>query len=109
MSLRATPSLRPLRVLCLVAPLLSLTACPDPGSGAPDPTNPTFSIGGTASGLGGETVELTLNAGAPLQVRADGAFVFPTKLDQGASYTVAVGTTPATLVCTLANATGTVG
>ncbi len=69
---------------------------------------PTFSIGGTISGLSG-TVVLENNAGNDLSTSANGTFAFSTKLTQGAAYNVTVKTNPTGQTCTVANPSGTVG
>ncbi len=75
-------------------------------------TTNTYSVGGTVSGLVGAGAVLSLNAEPlTLPVAANGAFTFPTALDSGSSYVVAVQTQPSapTQTCTVANATGAVG
>jgi hypothetical protein len=69
---------------------------------------PTFSVGGTISGLSG-TVVLENNAGNDLSTTANGTFAFSTPLVQGAAYNVTVKTNPAGQTCTVANPSGTVG
>jgi hypothetical protein len=71
--------------------------------------NPTFSIGGTISGLAASTtVVLRNNGGNDLSVGANGAFAFTTKLAGGANYAVTVFTQPAGQTCAVTNSTGTV-
>ncbi len=72
------------------------------------PPPPTFSIGGTISGLSG-TVVLENNAGNDLSTSANGTFAFSTKLTQGSAYNVTVKTNPTGQTCTVANPSGTVG
>src|SRR5215472_629139 len=69
---------------------------------------PTYSVGGTASGLSGSAV-LQDNGGDNLTVTANGTFTFATKLAAGAAYNVTVATSPAGQTCTVANGTGTIG
>ena len=72
--------------------------------------NPTFSIGGTVSGLSASTsVKLLDNGGNALTVSANGSFTFTTKLASGATYSVTVGTQPTGETCTVTNGSGTVG
>ena len=69
---------------------------------------PTYSIGGTVSGLSG-TVVLQDNGGDDLSVGASGAFTFGTGLAAGSAYSVTVKTNPAGQTCSVANGSGTVG
>ncbi|MDC8011930.1 hypothetical protein [Tahibacter soli] len=72
----------------------------------------TYSVGGTATGIAGSGLALSLNGGAALPVAAGAAtFTFPTNLASGTAYTVTVASQPTapSQTCTLTNATGTVG
>jgi hypothetical protein len=69
---------------------------------------PTYSVGGSVSGLSG-TVVLQDNGGDDLSVAANGAFTFATQLPTGAAYNVTVSTQPAGQACTVSNGSGTVG
>ena len=68
---------------------------------------PTFSVGGTVSGLSG-TVVLENNGGNDLSTNANGAFAFSTPLAQGAAYNVTVKTNPSGQTCSVTNPSGTV-
>jgi predicted SpoU family rRNA methylase len=71
--------------------------------------NPTFTIGGTVSGLStGASVTLLDNATDSLTVSTNGAFTFKTALATGAAYNVTVNTQPVGETCTVTGATGTV-
>jgi len=71
---------------------------------------PTFTVGGTLSGLSpGALVALLDNGTAQLNVTTNGAFTFRLGLPTGASYKVTVGTQPTGETCTVANGSGTVG
>ena len=72
------------------------------------PTTPTYSVGGSVSGLTG-TVVLQDNGGDDLSVSANGSFTFATKLASGAAYAVTVRTNPAGQTCTVSNGSGTIG
>src|ERR1700761_6191713 len=73
-------------------------------------TNPTYTVGGTASGLAsGSTVVLQNNGGNSLSATANGAFTFSTALAPGAAYSVTVSSNPPGQTCAVANGTGTVG
>jgi Putative esterase len=63
---------------------------------------PTYSIGGTVSGLSG-TVVLQDNNGDDLSVTANGAFTFNTPLVSGAPYNVKVKTNPSGQTCTVSS------
>ncbi len=71
----------------------------------------SFTIGGTVTGLVGAGLLLTNNAAESLPVTANGPFAFPTPVASGATYAVTVSTQPTdpSQICTVANATGTVG
>lgn len=69
----------------------------------------TFTLGGTASGLGaGKTAVLQNNGGDDLTVSANGGFTFATALAANAAYAATIRTQPTGQNCTLANASGTV-
>ncbi len=87
--------------------MLLLAAC---GGGASAPPA-TYTIGGTVSGLSGSGLVLQNHGGPGLAVSASGAFSFPTALDSGAAYSVAVATEPTapTQNCAVANGSGNVG
>ncbi len=71
--------------------------------------DPTYSVGGTITGLTATGLQLTLNGGAPLSVVANAtSFVFPTELLNGATYNVQVSAQPANAVCTASSNTGTI-
>ncbi len=70
-------------------------------------TIPTFSVGGTISGLdNGQTLMLYNNGGDPIS-SGNGSFTFPTELSAGSTYAVTL-TEPAEKTCTLSNASGTI-
>jgi len=76
-------------------------------SGGDVVSTPTYSVGGTVSGLTG-TVVLQDNGGDNLSVTANGSFTFATKLATGAAYAVTVLTQPTGQTCTVSGGTGTV-
>ncbi len=95
--------------------VLLLAACGGGGGrgsgGPPNPPAPTtFSVGGTVSGLNGNSLALRLNGGADLVVAANGNFTFPGRLASGTAYTVTVQTQPTApaQTCLLTNATGNI-
>jgi hypothetical protein len=68
---------------------------------------PTYTVGGTVSGLTGE---VTLRNGPEfLIVRANGPWAFATRVRSGTPYEVTVSSQPQGQVCSVANGTGTVG
>lgn len=72
--------------------------------------NPTYSIGGSVSGLTtGQSVTLLDNGGNSLTVTSNTSFTFTAKLASGAAYDVTVGTQPAGETCNVTNASGKVG
>ena len=77
-------------------------------SGGDVATTPTYSVGGTVSGLTG-TLVLQDNGGDNLSLTANGSFTFPTKLTSGAAYAVSVKTQPTGQTCAVSGGTGTVG
>jgi predicted SpoU family rRNA methylase len=71
--------------------------------------NPTFTIGGTVSGLStGASVTLLDNATDSLTVSTNGTFTFKTALATGAGYNVTIASQPSNETCTITNASGTV-
>ena len=86
---------------CVLAIALLLASCS---------RNPTYTLGGTVSGLTGTGTGLVLqnNGGNNLAVSANGAFTFLTALKKGSSYSVTVLTQPSGQSCTVANGTGSV-
>ena len=77
------------------------------GTGATGIAPPTFTVGGSVSGLSG-TVVLQDNGGDDLTVTTSGAFTFNTALATGATYNATVKTNPTGQTCTVTNGTGTI-
>jgi len=75
----------------------------------PAPPAPTYSLGGTVSGLTASGLKLA-NGSDTLSV-ASGATTFttPTQLASGTAYSVTVQTQPAGEMCTVSNGSGTIG
>jgi len=73
-------------------------------------TNATYTIGGTVTGIPAtESLVIKNNGGDDLTITADGSFEFSTALADGSTYTVTIGTDPASATCTITSgATGTV-
>ncbi len=72
-----------------------------------DIANPTYSIGGSVTGLNGSLV-LQNNGGDNLPITADGSFTFGTELLSSAEYAITVLSSPITQNCSLSSATGTI-
>jgi N-acetylneuraminic acid mutarotase len=83
-----------------------LTGCG--GKKSSSSTTPSYSIGGTLSGLSTGTVVLQDNGGDNLSLSVDGPFTFATLLQANAAYAVGVATQPAGAICTVGNGSGTV-
>lgn len=95
---------RPCR-LSLLLTALALSACGGGGGGATP--GPTYTVGGTVSGLAtGMEVILQNNGSDPLTVPANGAFTFSARLAAGGSYSVTVGTQPVVQICSVSNGSG---
>jgi alpha-tubulin suppressor-like RCC1 family protein len=69
---------------------------------------PTFTVGGTVSGLTGAGLVLQDNGGDPLAISADGSFTFATPVADGSPYAVTVATQPIGQACTVTGGTGVV-
>ncbi|HKX46780.1 MAG TPA: hypothetical protein VJP77_08760, partial [Planctomycetota bacterium] len=113
-----TPTSTRSRLAALALCALALTACKESktstGSTAPTAT-PTYTVGGDVTGLDG-TLELQLVTDPPVvgglqsvTITADGPYSFAVPLPAGAQYTITIESQPADQLCTLSNATGTVG
>ena len=74
------------------------------------PPSPDFQVGGVVSGLQGEGLLLRSSGGDDLAVAEDGAFSFPTRLADGASYEVTVAAQPAdpAQTCAVDGGSGTI-
>jgi alpha-tubulin suppressor-like RCC1 family protein len=70
---------------------------------------PTFTIGGSVSGLSGTGLTLEDNGGNNLAVAANGMFTFTTAIASGDAYKVTVGTEPSNPAqsCVVTNGSGT--
>ena len=85
------------------------TSSPSTASNAVTPTDsvlPTYTIGGTISGLNG-TVTLQNNAGDNKSISADGPFTFSTSISDGSTYHVTVLTQPSGQTCSVSSGSGT--
>jgi hypothetical protein len=73
-----------------------------------DNPEPLYTINGTASGLGPNSVTLQNNLTDDLMVSANGGFVFDTALPDGSPYDVTVLTQPTGQTCDVTNGFGTI-
>ncbi|TXS95852.1 SGNH/GDSL hydrolase family protein [Parahaliea maris] len=71
-----------------------------------DPVVTTYSVGGVVTGLEGNLV--LDNLGEEISLGADGIYVFPTELADGASYSVTVSQSPAGQSCSVVNSSGAI-
>lgn len=74
-------------------------------------TTPTFTVGGTVSGLNGQGLVLTNNGVDPITISSNGPFTFPTAQFDVTPFNVQVATPPSNLkqICSIINSTGFVG
>ncbi len=83
------------------------------GGGSSPPPAPTYTIGGTVTGLTGSGLVLQLNGGSNLSVAANAmTFTFATGLTSSSSYNVTIltqSTGPSQTCAVVANGSGTVG
>jgi len=105
---RDSSAMRTVKCLAAMLALGALGACGGGGGGGGGGDG-TYSVGGTASGLGGAGLVLRLNASDSLSVPASGGFTFARRLNSGATYAVSVSAHPAGQNCSVSNASGTVG
>jgi hypothetical protein len=84
-------------------------AAPETPDAAIDAPPPTFTVGGTVTGLAGTGLVLRLN-GADLAITGNGAFSFPGSMADGANYLVTIGSQPSCpqRLCMLSDAAGTI-
>lgn len=90
---------------------LLLNGCGGGGGGDNAPA-PTYTIGGTVTGLSGAGLVLRLNGGLDLSVSASATtFTFATALSGGATYTISVLAQPTnpSQTCSVQNGSGAVG
>ena len=96
--------------LCFCLACSSSEDSDPPPTPTPTPTptlTPTYTVGGTVSGLNG-TLILRNNGVDDLTISADGAFTFAMPLATAATYAVTKVTTPSNQNCAVANGSGTI-
>ncbi|MCC6783696.1 MAG: hypothetical protein IT457_12710 [Planctomycetes bacterium] len=81
----------------------------DLGGGVAVVLEPGYAIGGSVSGLGGDTVRVALNGQVEMDVASDGSFAFPDWYPAGTPYSVSVVSPPAGRTVQLDGANGSVG
>ena len=97
-----------LRIALFFLPSVLVACGGGGGGGSSSGTTPTYSVGGTVSGLTSGTLVLKNNGGDALTVNANSnAFTFATTLADQTAYAATVGTQPVGLTCTITNGTGT--
>jgi sugar lactone lactonase YvrE len=99
-----------LRTTAITGGLLLLSACGGGETTSPDPTpSRSYSVGGSVTGLSGDSLALKVNGGTALTV-AEGtaSWTHTTAVANGSPYTVTISKQPAGRRCTLAQASGTV-
>jgi 6-phosphogluconolactonase (cycloisomerase 2 family) len=77
----------------------------------PPPPTPSFTIGGSVSGLFGTNLVLENNGSDPLTINSNGSFTFAKSVDVGAAYSVTVRTQPSgtpAQTCTVSMGIGSV-
>lgn len=101
--MRAIQAGTPLSVVAIVITALGLGGC-----SKSDPAK--HKIRGTVSGLTGSGLRLQSAAGA-VSITANGAFAFPTELEEGTAYSVTIVQQPTSpwQTCTVAGGSGTIG
>jgi 6-phosphogluconolactonase (cycloisomerase 2 family) len=79
-------------------------------SGCPIVGGAKYTVGGTVTGLSGTGFALQLNGGDTLSFTGSGSFVFGTRLDNSAAFSVTVQTPPSnpSQTCTVRNGSGTI-
>ena len=92
-------------IVLLLCSFAFIIACGGGNGGSS--TSPTYTIGGTVTGLNG-TLVLQNNGSDDLTVSSNGGFVFSTALSGGSSYKVTVLTQPTGQTCYIKNGSGTV-
>ena len=93
---------------------LALVACGGGGSSSSNSSGPTptYSIGGTVTGLDGTGLVLQNNNGNDLTVNGNGTITFSSPVNSGTTYSITIKTQPSATppqLCEVSNGSGTVG
>ena len=96
--------------VCVLVLVISLISCNSGKDNLLIPVTPSYTVGGTVSGLAGSGLVLQNNAGDNLSISANGTFTFATPVASGAAYAVTVMTQPTvpSQTCTVSNGNGTI-
>jgi 6-phosphogluconolactonase (cycloisomerase 2 family) len=97
----------------LLAACALVASCNSSGGSdtTPPPQTPSFTIGGSVSGLFGANLVLQNNGGDPLTINSNGSFTFANGVDVGSAYNVTVRTQPSgtpAQTCTVSMGIGSV-
>lgn len=82
---------------------------PELGAGVEVAVEPGYAVGGSISGLDGDTVRVALDGQLELDVATDGSFAFPEWFPAGTPYAVSIVTPPAGRTVQLDGASGNLG
>ncbi len=85
-----------------------LTACGGGSGGGGGGGGPSYTIGGSVSGLTGSGLVLQNNGSGSLSILNDGDFIFSTSLNDGLAYSVTVSVQPTGQSCAVSNGVGAV-
>ena len=94
--------------------VFSIAGCGGGGSGTTTPqvsnppAPPTFSVGGTISGLDASQSLVAKLGEQVLQIQGEGAFVFPQGLESGDTFEMVIDAEPPRFDCDISNASGTI-
>ena len=94
--------------------VFSIAGCGGGGSGTTTPqvsnppAPPTFSVGGTISGLDASQILVAKLGEQVLQIQGEGAFVFPQGLESGDTFEMVIDAEPPRFDCDISNASGTI-
>jgi hypothetical protein len=80
----------------------------DAGSITTNPAAPTYSVGGTVSGLTGSVTLFENTSGEDLALSTNGSFAFATEQVDGTPYAVTVLAQPTGQTCSITNGSGTI-
>jgi len=105
---RSTVGARWVRSLVSLGLMIELFGCG--GGGGATNTIPSFSVGGTVSGLlSGTSVAIENNGRDLTTISSSGAFVFSTPITSGGNYSVTISAQPAGQTCVVGAGSGAVG
>jgi subtilisin family serine protease len=93
-------------VVLIAAAGLSACGAGDSGSGGGQAPPPTFTVGGSVTGLTGPGLTLQLNGGSDLSFGANAPFTFTTRVAAGSNFTVSVAARPGAETCVVSGGSG---